>query len=77
MQGGIPNDLNEEQTAAFAMQKARKQALKQLALLAGRKTISDFDTNIPLSPLDQMKQQEELKAGLIMPKGKKNEPKII
>jgi hypothetical protein len=77
--GGFPKDLKEEETAAFALRKANKQALKQLSLLAERKTISDFDTNIPLTPLEQAKQDEANKfgGGLILPKGKKNERKII
>jgi hypothetical protein len=67
--GGVPKELSEEETAAYALRKANKQALKQLSLLAERKTISDFDA----------KQDEANKfgGGLILPKSKKNERKII
>lgn len=69
--GGIPSELTDKETASYALMKARKQALKQLAVFADRKTISDFDTNVPLNPLEQDKLDKEVASGLILPKEKK------
>jgi hypothetical protein len=69
--GGIPSELTDKETASYALMKARKQALKQLAAFADRKTISDFDTNVPLNPLEQDKLEKEAASGLILPKEKK------
>ena len=69
--GGIPSELTDKETASYALMKARKQALKQLSVFADRKGISDFDTNVPLSPLEQDKLDKEAASGLILPKEKK------
>ncbi|CAB4144363.1 hypothetical protein UFOVP457_40 [uncultured Caudovirales phage] len=69
--GGIPSELTDKETASYALMKARKQALKQLSVFADRKTISDFDTNVPLNPLEQDKLEKEAASGLILPKEKK------
>ena len=67
MDGGVPENLNPNETARFALRKARRQAAKVAEEEFGRLGFADFDTSAPESPLEKLQRERRKESGLALP----------
>lgn len=72
MDGGVPDELDPNQTARFALRKARKQAARFAEREFQKLGFSDFDTSRQETPLEKLQRERREFSGLALP-GRKNE----
>ena len=72
MNGGVPDNLEPNETARFALKKARRQTARIAEQQFTKLGFSDFDTSRPETPLEKLQRERREFSGLTLPGDKKN-----
>lgn len=67
MNGGVPDELNPNETARFALRKARNQTAKLAERQFEKLGFSDFDTSRQETPLEKLRRERRERSGLVLP----------